>query len=525
MFYTIAIAITGAIVLGVEVLSSRILTPYFGVSLYIWASILSITLLGLAGGYFLGGVVAKRSTPDRLRVTFLLYLSIASTALALSAALYPRIFPALMNLHLVVGSLLAAIILMAAPLLLFSALNSFVIVLTKTGENANGDAGAGRVFFVSTLGSVAGVVLTAFLVIPLFSNTKGLLLFSLATALVACAGSWICLSGIRAHLNSWIFAVVAVALSAGLLVQEYVFPADQFAGPDGRRWTILDERHSIFGSIKVAEVGMGADTYRFYINDGIIQDAVQVGDGRSVVLFPHMLSALLSQYAPDAKNILFLGLAAGLVPMDFPPPRYHADIVEINPDSLDIAKRYFGFSEDGRVTHIQDARTFVRDCKGRFDAIVFDMFHGDGVPDYLLSKEFFRSLQQCGTENAVIVMNAFEDRDHPEVRNAILATVHAAFANMAYFSDPSDKERVRNVFLVASNQELRATPAQYTAPAYLARQLEATLAGRETFTRQSPDLEAPLSDAHNVYSVLSSDMSMRVRKSIQTHMATGLFKS
>ena len=167
----------------------------------------------------------------------------------------------------------------------------------------------------------------------------------------------------------------------------------------------------------------------------------------------------------------------------------------------------------------------MRDCKGRFDAIVFDMFHGDGVPDYLLSKEFFRSLQQCGTENAVIVMNAFEDRDHPEVRNAILATVHAAFANMAYFSDPSDKERVRNVFLVASNQELRATPAQYTAPAYLARQLEATLAGRETFTRQSPDLEAPLSDAHNVYSVLSSDMSMRVRKSIQTHMATGLFKS
>jgi uncharacterized membrane protein YfcA len=94
VYYYFAIALTGSIVLGVEVLSSRILTPYFGVSLYIWASILIITLIGLAAGYFYGGVITRKKGLEDIRATFSLFLTVAALALCLSAALYPHVFPA-----------------------------------------------------------------------------------------------------------------------------------------------------------------------------------------------------------------------------------------------------------------------------------------------------------------------------------------------------------------------------------------------------------------------------------------------
>ena len=523
--YYLAIALTGSIVLGVEVLSSRILTPYFGVSLYIWASILTVTLICLAGGYFYGGVLTRKKGIEDIRTTFNLFLNMASLALSLSAALYPYIFPVLMKLHLVAGSLVASIILMAIPLLLFSALNSFVIVLAKTKKSESGDAGAGTVFFVSTLGSVAGVIITAFLIIPLLSNTIGLLVFSLSTALLSLTSALLYLNNSKAKLHASVLATFAAACSIGLLVMEVSFPNVKFVDKQGVVWNLLEERHSMFGSVKVVDMVMNDNTARFYLNDGIFENVVQQ-DGKSADMFTYVLTSLVKQYAPDAHNILFLGLAAGIVPKDFSPPQYKTEIVEINPNSIDVAKQYFGFEDEGRVMHIQDARTFVSSCKGSFDAIVFDMFHGDGVPDYLLTKEFFQQLKQCSTKNSVIVMNTFEDRSEPQVRNAILATVASAFSNVGYFLDSGSSNELRNAFIVASNQNLAATPwSGETAPLYLVPSINATLSGGEIIDQSSYDYAAPLSDNHNIYSVLSLRMNMHYRKSIQGVLPDILYKS
>jgi spermidine synthase len=524
LYYYVAIAITGSIVLGVEVLSSRILNPYFGVSLYIWASILSVTLLGLAAGYFLGGVLARSRDKEGIHALFVLFLSGSSITLASAVALYPRLFPSLMKLDLVAGSFAAALVLIVTPLTLLSALNSLVIALTRADQGEKGDAGAGGVFFISTLGSVAGVALTAFLIIPHVSNTIGLLFFSLATALLACAPAFVSEKGWGSSLKARIFAAIALALSAGLLLEEYLFPEVHFVDGQSLDWHLLAERHSIFGSIKVVEMGRGPDVLRMYVNDGIIQDVVQQ-DGRSAAIFTYALTSLLRQYAPDARNLLFLGLAAGIVPRDFPPPRYRSEVVEINPDSVELAKSYFGFTEQLATTHNQDARTFVNDCENRFDAIVFDMFHGDGVPDYLLTREFFRALARCGTKDAVVVMNTFDDRDDPGVRNAILATVQSVFPKVVYYWDLSARESVRSAFVVASGRELRPTPFQGEIPSYLAQQLEAITASRQTVTRSSYGDAAPLRDDHNIYSVLSSGMSLRYREIIRTYMPAGLYKN
>lgn len=524
MFYYLAIALTGGVVLGIEVLSSRILTPYFGVSLYIWASILTITLVCLAVGYFYGGVLTRKKDVNGVRASFNLFVSVASLAVSLSALLYPYLFPSLMKLPLVAGSLVASIILMVIPLILLSALNPIVMVLVRKAEGLAGDAGAGLVFFISTLGSVAGVVVTAFLFIPFMSNTVGLLVFALVIALLSLVGAAAFMRDHQGRRQALLLAGIALACSVGLLVLEIGFPKVRFVDNQGQVWNLQEERHSIFGSVKVVDRGEGDNLVRFYLNDGMFMDVVD-RNNRSVVMFTYTLDVLLKQYASAAHNILFLGLAAGVNPQSLPPSRYQTEVVEINPDSFAVAKKYFGFDDRGRTMHIQDARTFVNACSGRFDAIVFDMFHGDGVPDYLLTREFFQHLKHCGTPNAVIVMNMIDDSQSPQVRNAILATVHTAFPNINYFLDASSQDVVRNAFLVASNGELAPVAVQDNVPGYLAPSVRAALESGRRIDEQDYDHAPPLTDDHNIYSVLSVGTNMRFRKMIQSALPAGLYKS
>ena len=87
--YEFLIFLTGGVVLALEVLSSRIMTPFFGVSLYIWAGILSTTLTFLAIGYSLGGRLANKCAVDTLPILFLGAPIIAALWIGIAAATYP----------------------------------------------------------------------------------------------------------------------------------------------------------------------------------------------------------------------------------------------------------------------------------------------------------------------------------------------------------------------------------------------------------------------------------------------------
>ncbi len=177
------IFITGAITLSLEVLASRIMTPYFGVSLYIWAGILSITLIFLALGYRLGGQISQRRDQDGLQQILLAAPLWAGLYIVIATALYPIVFPRLATMNLVMASFLGGTLLLALPLVVLSAMNPLLIALDRDSR-ASGDGGAGRIFFISTVGSVAGVLLTAFLLIPNLTNFRALLWMSLGLGVV-----------------------------------------------------------------------------------------------------------------------------------------------------------------------------------------------------------------------------------------------------------------------------------------------------------------------------------------------------
>ena len=277
--YEALIFITGAVTLALEVLASRIMTPYFGVSLYIWAGILSITLIFLALGYQLGGQISQRREKDALQFLLLAAPLAGSLSVVLATVIYPVVFPLLSTINLIIASFLGGTILLALPLMVLSAMNPLLIAYGRDPK-AGGDGGAGRIFFISTVGSVAGVLLTAFLLIPHLTNFRALLWLSLGLGLVA-GGLVFFTQGLSGRHKRLLVGggMLVLLLSSGmLLAQGPYFKLLAGMSDIGKDIKVLAEYTSMFGNIKVLEVypeNRERKPATAYLQDGIIQNMVE----------------------------------------------------------------------------------------------------------------------------------------------------------------------------------------------------------------------------------------------------------
>jgi predicted membrane-bound spermidine synthase len=503
------IFLTGAATLALELLSSRVLTPYFGVSLYIWSSILSITLTFLALGYYAGGRLARRADDARRHFAFFAAPAISALAIVIACLAYPWLFPWLADIDLVFGSIMAATVLLAIPLVVLSAMNPLLIAIRP---EAAGDAGAGRVFFVSTLGSVFGVVATAFLLIPNVTNFRGLLLLAIVLAVLPAVGA-ASAAAPRQRRGLVAAATVGLALAAGLfaLAPAYLGKTRDLFASD-YRFRLRAEYSSVFGDLKVVEFADRSDPERYlilFVTDGLVQNRL-LPDRRSYSEYTYMLEALAAAYAPEARRVLVLGLGAGAVPRALAERGFTVDAVEINPDMLTAVRAHVA-PESGWTAHIGDARTYVRACRQRYDLAVIDLFHGDGTPDYLLSADFFRDLQQCLTPDGIAVMNAFAlDRAAPNYRS-LIATVGSVFPHIVAFRPPeSDGEPNLNNYLVAMPAPRAPTSIRITdVPPDLQESIAATLRSRTVIA----DIDSGLvvTDEHNIFSILNVEDQMIFR--------------
>jgi hypothetical protein len=131
--HILIIFVTGLIILALQLLASRMMTPFFGVSLYIWAGILSTTLLCLAIGYIWGGKLAQRTHSgrqnERLRYLYLMLPAVSACYIAALAFFYEKIFAAASGAGLFLGSLVSCVAFLAVPLIAMSALNPLLMAI------------------------------------------------------------------------------------------------------------------------------------------------------------------------------------------------------------------------------------------------------------------------------------------------------------------------------------------------------------------------------------------------------------
>ena len=524
------ILLTGAATLSLELLASRILTPYFGVSLYIWSGILSITLIALAIGYWWGGRICRGATKqhrEELVFLFSLMPAVSCVSLLVACLLYPKLFLPLAQTHLVIGSFFACMILLFVPLVCLSTMNPILVALFGIGtdKQRGGDSGAGLVFFVSTLGSVAGVLGTAFILIPNLTNFRSVLLlaFCLSTLSIWPAATMGSTDRRRRRI------VMLIAFTGALLVLLLFFASDWYLKKKHRQiefgnrtWRLLDETPTFFGNIKVVQMsnksrdqkpsGTKPSIINLYLTDASVQSMVDTGNAMSQSLYIYALESLGRGVVPRPNRILVLGLGAGCLPTRYASDPVKIDVVEINPAAAQLAEQYFHFDPSTANLINADARVYARDCEKQYDLIYFDLFQTDSsTPEYLLTIEFMHDLAKCLSPRGAILFN-MASIPNGTAYFAFLKTVGAVLPELrTYYPNVGE---VTNVVLLASRRSLAdVVPASLqTIPRRLHNHLARMLFSRRVIDHNALSAVEILTDDGNLHSFLNGGELLKSRR-------------
>jgi spermidine synthase len=197
--------------------------------------------------------------------------------------------------------------------------------------------------------------------------------------------------------------------------------------------------------------------------DNSYQSALPTKDGKAVhdqrPVFDYVLALdLLAAYHPDLDRVLFLGLGAGTAPMRLRrlSPDTEIEVIEIDPDVVDVAEEYFAFDTDAIKTTVGDARTELASSDRRYDAIIVDAYYSDSIPFHLTTEEFVEIVGDHLTEDGVVAANIIGalEGEKSGLFRAMYKTYATEFDHLAAHSAHREKNQLDNIELFASRTEL-----------------------------------------------------------------------
>jgi predicted membrane-bound spermidine synthase len=174
LIYTITF-LGGGIFLGLEIIASRVLAPYFGNSIYVWGSLISVFLLALSIGYYCGGLLADKKPSFKILALLILGASFFVLIIPVIQIPVSKIIAA-WDLELRISSLIACISFFMIPSVLNGMITPFVIKLNAAKLKTIGQT-VGNIYAVSTMGSVFGALFVSFYLIPSI-GTRAILFLS-----------------------------------------------------------------------------------------------------------------------------------------------------------------------------------------------------------------------------------------------------------------------------------------------------------------------------------------------------------
>ena len=513
---------TGAVVLSLELLASRILTPFFGVSLYIWTSILAVTLIFLALGYQLGGWITSKINKEYYIDLFIFIPFLSSIFILLSVLLYPYLLPKLIGINLLLGSFIGSFLLLSIPLVLLSALNPILISIIKSNNDQSSDARSGFVLFISTIGSVFGVIFTAIVLVPTLTNFSSfiinaffLIIYTLTIYFLIGYDSFKKLKKIFLFLNLVIIiALISILYFKNIYLNLITSSKDNL----NNTYSIEHENSSFYGNLKVVGVKSNKNnsisSYKLYQN-GFTQNTIDK-DGNSLNSYTYILDALSQLTTPE--NALVLGLGGGIVPTKLYNRGYDVDVVEIDPSTLKIAENFFEFKKRNMNFFFEDARTFSKKCPRKYNLIIIDLFFADGIPEHLTTVEFYHDLRNCLNKNGIILSNSVGDFSINDTLNSVLFTFNSIFEDVYYFYDKSYIEqstiKVANLYILATNNKdiLNSEIKISDIPKSMSKKIISILKNKNKFEMTNLQDDYLIYDEKNNYSKIFSKSMTTFRK-------------
>ena len=411
--YLLVTAITcGALIMVIEVMGSRVIGPFFGASLFVWTSLISVTMIALAAGYGLGGLMSDRwSKPDNLY-----YLIMLAGIFTLAVPHIKTIVIKLcIPLGLRGGAFTSSIIMFGPPLFLLGCVSPYMVKIAAKRIHNVGRV-VGGLYSLSTFGSIIGTIVTGFVLIAyigvnnIFSLT-GFLLIGLS------AGYFMIFR------KKFLIAII-------LILPYFMIHSDVAVSrtlKDGTQVTEIYKTDSFYGNLKVVDYKHRKKHIRELIIDGLVQGGVDVRNGLSFYGYSYLMQFIPYLLHPEGKSCLVIGLGAGVIPKWYTGMGIMTDVVDIDPEVVDIATRFFDFKTKGQV-FISDARYHLLKSNKVYDFISLDVFSGDVTPGHLLSLEALQLVRKRMSEEGVLSINLMGDiKEDTYMTASIVKTLKEVF--------------------------------------------------------------------------------------------------
>jgi spermidine synthase len=399
--------------LATEIAASRLLAPYFGNSTIVWANVIGLILASLSIGYWLGGRLAdRRPTPRTLGVVVIIAACLIAVIPFVARPLLDFSVEGLdrVSAGAAIGSFFGVLILFVPPVILLGMVAPFAIRLSITDVESAGTV-SGRLYAVSTVGSLLGTFLSALVLIPAIGTQRTLI----ASAAVIGVGGAVLLG------RRWFG--LAVALAALLLI-----PPGAVKAQSG----LIYEQESRYQFIQVVQEPDGER--RLYLDEGLATHSVwrrgEVLTGGVWDTYP-----TVAMLAPKVERVAMLGNAAGTAARAFAYffPGVRMDGVELDPAVSAAGRKYFEMGKTpGLTVHDLDARAFLRRTDAKYDVIIVDAYRPPYVPFYLATKEFFELVKDHLNPGGVVALNVATTPDDHRLAEEIGGTLASVMPASAW---------------------------------------------------------------------------------------------
>lgn len=437
------IFLAGFAITGVEMAASRFLAPYFGTSHIVWANVIGVILLAMAIGYAVGGKLVDKYPAEKslfgigaLGAVILAMLPVVADILLmpLSKGLIQS------EAGVILATFVATLILFGCPIFLLAMLSPYAVRLLSTNVEVVG-ARSGSLSFWSTLGSILGIYITSFFLVPFL--------------------------GVRESV--WIFAALLFIPSVFFLPKKLMFSAFFMAvllvsyfiptTPAVAFGTLLHQEESQYQHIKV--VNDAQNTNYLYFNEGQGIQSVY-NPNKPLLGMYYDYAALFPSFSRfESKqdlNILIIGYAGGSIGKlmhQFAPDgmNIHIDGVEIDPNVTKLSREYFGVNDEERTIHTMDGRTFLSNTDKKYDIVIVDAYSQEiYIPPHMITKEFFTQVKNVLSPEGIMAFNINVRGVKGELFQGTMKTLQAAGLLTQYFHVPNSY----NHWVVGTQTELQA---------------------------------------------------------------------
>jgi spermidine synthase len=460
----IILFIVDAIYMIIELIASRLLSPYFGNSNLVWTSIIGIILLSNSIGNFIGGKIADNDCSKKnlklilkLSGIFVLIIPFIQEYILLGTS---RMIPSIK-----LGAIISAILLFFVPSMFFGFFSPIIIKL-RMNNLENAGKTSGRIYALATIGSLTGTFLGGFLLLPSFGSNE--LLFILAAILFLL----VLLVGEIDIKKDLLFTIVSITLCGGFF---YIFNRSnkiQGTAVISGSYNAKVSYDTQYGKVSIFNTENGEDSYRTLLVDKGHESATFIKEDKcnDLVYEYTKYYDLMFESSKDIKNTLMIGGAG------YSYPKYYIsnyldksmDVVEIDEDITDLAKKYFyldkliddyDLNNNKRLGLIaDDGRTYLNKNTKKYDAILNDAFSGETPAVTLTTIEAVQKIYNSLTKNGLYLSNVISsiEGENSKFLKAEVNTLKQVFKNVYIIpcNSYNDLYRIQNNMVVATDNIL-----------------------------------------------------------------------